>query len=383
MNRTALFAPVIVGALALAACSGDDDDSADTTTPTSSTVIDKPLVTSERTAPSTSAAPTTTEEQINRMPLTGAVLGDDEKPPQRPALAVKIDNVPDAWPQYGLNQADIVVEEIINDASTRFAAIFHSQDAERVGPIRSGRLQDIDLLGALDRPLFAWSGGNPTVTDAIANSDLVDLGPSPQPGAYYRDSAHDDTTEHTLFSGTPALWGAVADLTYVPKPLFNYLEPDEQIEGDPAAGVEVALDSVAVRWEWNPEEKAYYRFTGGEPHVSKNADGSEEQFSTNNVVVLRMEYVASQADARSPDAVTVSSGPATVFSNGKMIEGTWTRRTRTSGFSLTTGEGENKELIRLTPGRTVLELSRNDETGVPTPIPVPGETPAATSAPQG
>ena len=116
-------------------------------------MIDQPIITSATTPPPTTAPDTTssststTVEELNRMPLTGQILEDDVEPPQRPALVVKIDNVPPAWPQSGLNKADIVFEEIINDNATRFAVVFHSQDGGLVGPVRSGRLQDIDLLG--------------------------------------------------------------------------------------------------------------------------------------------------------------------------------------------------------------------------------------------
>ncbi|MGA0218911.1 MAG: DUF3048 domain-containing protein, partial [Ilumatobacteraceae bacterium] len=96
-----------------------------------------------------------------RMPLTGTPLESADEIPNRPALAVKMPNNPQALPQTGLNEADVVFEEIINDGITRFAAVFHSQGSDPVGPIRSGRAQDVDILSNLNSPLFAWSGGNP------------------------------------------------------------------------------------------------------------------------------------------------------------------------------------------------------------------------------
>ena len=86
-----------------------------------------------------------------RMPLTGVPLAPGEEAPARPAMVVKIDNAPDARPQTGFTAADIVYEEIVNDSLTRFAMVFHSQDSDPVGPIRSGRIQDIDLFGSLPR----------------------------------------------------------------------------------------------------------------------------------------------------------------------------------------------------------------------------------------
>ena len=101
------------------------------------------------------------------MPLTGVPLAPGEEAPVRPAMVVKIDNAPGARPQTGFTAADIVYEEIVNDSLTRFAMVFHSQGSDPVGPIRSGRIQDIDLFGSYHGPLFVWSGGNPTVTKAI------------------------------------------------------------------------------------------------------------------------------------------------------------------------------------------------------------------------
>ena len=86
----------------------------------------------------------------------------------------------------GLNEADIVFEEIINDGATRFAAVFHSQGVDTVGPVRSGRHPDIEILEAFDHPLFVWSGGNGGVTYYIERSELVDLSANHTSGYYRR-----------------------------------------------------------------------------------------------------------------------------------------------------------------------------------------------------
>ncbi|MEZ5272905.1 MAG: DUF3048 domain-containing protein [Ilumatobacteraceae bacterium] len=124
------------------------------------------------TMPATDA-PTTTLPAGPVYPLTGLPVTDPAAA-ARPAMVVKIDNNKNARPQSGLNEADIVFEEIV-EVQTRFAAVFHSQGSDPVGPIRSGRTQDVDLLGSFNKPLFVWSGGNPAVTDIIEASDLVEL----------------------------------------------------------------------------------------------------------------------------------------------------------------------------------------------------------------
>ena len=87
-------------------------------------------------------------------------------------MVVKIDNV-DAEPQSGLNQGDIVYEEIVEGRATRFAAVFNSKESNPVGPIRSGRTQDINLLGNLNDPVFVWSGRQCWRDERVA-SDRMD-----------------------------------------------------------------------------------------------------------------------------------------------------------------------------------------------------------------
>src|SRR4029078_12309197 len=97
------------------------------------------------------------------MPVTGLPITDPAAT-QRVALVVKIDNHPDARPQSGLNQADIVFEENAEQLA-RFAAVFQTNAPDPVGPIRSGRTQDVELLGSLHKPIFVWSGGKRGVTE--------------------------------------------------------------------------------------------------------------------------------------------------------------------------------------------------------------------------
>ena len=93
-------------------------------------------------------------------------------------------------------------EEVV-EAGTRFAVVFHSGNSNPVGPIRSGRTQDIDLLGALNQPLFAWSGGNAIVERAIADSDFVDLNPKSHGGLYRRQGSN--PRPHNFYSDTDKL----------------------------------------------------------------------------------------------------------------------------------------------------------------------------------
>jgi len=282
-------------------------------------------------------------------PLTGVLL-DDPTTATRPALIVKIDNAPGARPQTGFNEADIVYEEIVNDNLTRFAMVFHSRGSDPVGPIRSGRIQDINLFGSLQHPLFSWSGGNATVTAAIRASDLVDIGPA-RAAVYFR--ASDRGAPHNLYSNTSALWGQAPADARPPIQQFDYRAEGEAVAGTPSVGVGLKLDSIDVRWDWDAASGLYLRTMENAKHM----DRAGGQVSTNNVVVLVMDYLPGISG--SPDAQTLGHGEAFVFTAGNYIHAKWTRLDRLQPFMLTADDGSE---VKLSPGRTFIELPRSGTT---------------------
>ncbi len=350
----------VLGLLALvgaaAACSSDSPSAAApvaaTTTTTKATTTTEEVTTSTEAATTTTtteAATTTTVPAEPVYPLTG-VENPDPALAARPALIVKIDNAGGARPQSGFNEADLVFEEIVNDHITRFAMVFQSGDSDSVGPIRSGRLQDVALFTALDHPLFAWSGGNATVTNEINNSELVNIGPSRAP-VYHR--ATDRKVPHNLYSSTDALYTQTPPFAPPAKQQFAYRKPGAPAAGTPSAGLSVKLDSIDVGWDWNAADGVYYRTMEGGRHMDRNSG----QVSANNVVVLAMEYVPGISG--SPDAQTLGSGEAFVFTGGNYIHGTWSRNDIHDPFSLVADDGN---VIQLQPGRTFIELPRQNST---------------------
>ncbi len=342
---------------AAAACSSDGK-SADTTTKATATTTtttkattttEEATTTTEAAATTTEAATTTTVPAKPTYPLTG-VENPDPVLAARAALIVKIDNASGARPQSGFNEADLVFEEIVNDHITRFAMVFQSGDSDPVGPIRSGRLQDVDLFTALNHPLFAWSGGNATVTNEINNSELVNIGPS-RAAVYHR--AKDRKIPHNLYSSTSALYTQTPPFAPAAKQQFAYRAPGAPAAGTPSAGVAVKLDSIDVGWDWNAADGVYFRTMEGRRHMDRNSG----QVSTNNVVVLAMEYVPGISG--SPDAQTLGSGEVFVFTGGNYIHGTWTRNDIHDPFALVADDGK---IIQLQPGRTFIELPRQNST---------------------
>ncbi len=345
MHRRSFLAGATAAAF-LAACSGDDDESAatapeatDATTTTASTTTTSVVETSTSVI----------EDEILRQPLTGVVVESEDELITRPALVVKMDNRNEALAnQSGLAVADLVFEEIV-EGTTRFAAVFHTLDSDPVGPIRSGREQDVDMLSSLNAPLFAWSGGNPGVTALIANSFLTDLNPSTLGrGAYYRGPGR---KPFNFYSSTQALYALTPpEHPGAPNQQFAYVDPGEEFDGEQVVDVDMTLRFEDVRWEWDPEASGFARYRRGERHV----DVVHGDIFATNVIVMVCEYGQSTIDSRSPNAQTLGSGPVYVFSNGQVVTGRWQRQGPGDPIGLV---GDDGEPIGLTPGNTWIEVA--------------------------
>lgn len=298
--------------------------------------------------PGPTTAPTTTLPPIV-WPLTGLPApgaGDIAAS----AVVVKIDNNPDAWPIGAVNSADIVYE-ILVEGITRFGAVFHSQVPDRVGPVRSARSTDVDLVANLGRPLLMWSGGNANVVGevnaAAANGLLVNAGYDVAPGDYAR--VPDRFSPHNLFGNAVAVRQNVGG-GGSPTALYRYATADSVPTGNPEAGITVTIaPGSTVTWVWDETLGCARRFQNGVPFVDEN----DVQVCAVNVVVQFTEYGPSTADARSPQAYTIGSGGGLVYTGGRATLVNWNRPGAADGPNLTTADGTP---ALLTPGSAWVSL---------------------------
>src|SRR5262245_7965105 len=247
-------------------------------------------VRSEPSTTTTTEAPTTTTtEPIVRYPLTG-LPADDEAMLNRPLLIVKIDNVDaKARPQAGLNQADVVYEDQVEGGVTRFAALFHSQNADQVGPVRRARSTD-SLIGTMfGRPLFAFSGANQVFMDRIRSSPLIDLSYDWHPDLYTR--VPDREAPDNIFTPTATLFAADNGDATTPPSIFTWQKDKDDVT--PGAvrvpGVDYFTGGAGapVTFTWDKDLQGWRRTQNDTEHV--DTDG--EPIAPENVIVQFVNYV--------------------------------------------------------------------------------------------
>ena len=269
---------------------------------------------------------------------------------ERPALAVKIDNVTRAHPQSGVNVADVVYEEIVEGGVTRLVAVFQSTSADMVGPVRSARTSDPPLLAAFDHPLFAYSGANRGTRTVLAESTITDVGYDALTNEYWRDRSR--RPPHNLYTSTDALWAHHSGRTAVPPAPFIHRYPEQPLHpsAESATGVSIDFGLTEVDYDWNGT--GWARTHGGNPHV----DDKGVRVAPANVVVQFVSYGWSKADSRSPEARTTGTGVAWVFTDGHVVVGEWNRPDE----SLPATFSADGETIRLSPGNTWVALARKN-----------------------
>lgn len=309
-------------------------------------------------------------EEPVRCPLTG-VETDDDFPVDRPALAVKIDNAPPARPQAGLENADIVFEELGEGGLTRLLSFYHCDDAADLGPVRSARNVDPDIMREFAPVLFGYSGANQQVLAKLAQTEgVTDLVHGSHGDAYRR--VPDRNAPYNLFSSTEALRdledaqgveGGPPGVGFVfdPELLETGAQPSPTGTASPSPGAAEAAESVSfqfspatrIRYSYDPDRQVYLRFHGDEPHTS----ASGEQLSAVNVVVMKVQIstgtVRDASGALTQETDVVGSGEVVVLHGGMVEFGTWNRPSLSSNTTLEDRDGGTLELA---PGNTWIHM---------------------------
>lgn len=294
----------------------------------------------------------TEAEKDKRVPSLNGTLVDAEIAQKRP-IAVMIENHPDARPQSGLAQADIVYEALAEGGITRFMAVYHSQEAESIGPVRSARDYYADIANELGA-LYAHVGGSDEVLQKISNSyykKLTDLNEFYN-GTYFT-RIKSRSAPHNTYASTEKLRSYLEDKDLKTKadirlrPFNDYFGPEGQLADTIA--IDFSTPSYKVGYTYNKTNNAYLRNHNGKAHTDAE---SGKTLEAKNIIIQYVKSAPIPGDEKFRiDVDTKSGGKALVFRGGKVISGAWKVVNGSTQFI-----DDNGNEIELYRGSTWIEL---------------------------
>jgi len=305
----------------------------------------------EPAPPAAAPSPTPTPTPDPICPLTGE---DPETSAltARPAVAVKVENNPVAYPLSGLEDAEIVFEELVEGGITRFMAIYHCTDAAKVGPVRSSRIIDPDIMIPITRILGA-AGGNDIVRAALNRANVVMLDEDTSGDAMRRIPRPGITLEHTLYANTKALRKLGSKrFDNPPKAGFEF----GPLEGKAKRARSITASfagRATVGYKW--KKGKWLRFDDGSPLMTEGG----KQIAVDNVVIEQHTVRNSRTifDVAGNPSIEIADdtgrGPAVLLRDGKRIRGNWIRRDPQDPVRFVTKNGDP---MVFAPGTIWIEL---------------------------
>jgi hypothetical protein len=322
-------ASVAVLALLLAGCGGGDDGEQAEEVPTPEETVEP-------------------EPEPQRWPLTGAVA-EGEIDPGHPVLVVKIDNTARSQPQAGLGSADLIVEQMVEGNYTRLAAFYHSDLPELVGPVRSLRTSDVNIVSPVDAHLVTSGAAGP-VHNRMRNAELT----VHQEGASGIFRARNRSAPYNVMADLTTIGQAAGDAE-LPKPYLSWGEASDVPEGESATSISTNFGGRDSQWN----------FRDGKYRNTNTYAPRGDRFIADTVLAIRVPVgdagYRDPAGNFVPDLMFQGSGDAVLFHGGVAVEATWHKERRRSAVHLTVGDDE--ELL-VPAGRTWIALMPDNAGGI-------------------
>ena len=301
-------------------------------------------------APAPAAPPASTARLLS--PFTGEPV-----PALGPVLAVKIDNIKEARPSTGLRSADIIYVLPVEGGLSRLMAVFSSRFPPVIGPVRSAREDDLELLRQFGRPAFAYSGATPHLLPFVHRAPIVDLyaGLGNVASAYFRNSKR--VAPHNLYARSAAL---LADAHGASKARdIGFRFGPQPSGGQATASYSVSYPAASFTFRWSASAGRWLVWMDGAPTLATEGG----QLGGSTVIIQYTQITTSrflEAGSRPPYAVSIGSGRAVVLRNGQEFTVRWSRPSADGGTTYTLPDGRR---MLFAPGQVWVVLAAAPKPG--------------------
>lgn len=280
-------------------------------------------------------------------PLTGEKVTSGT--PKRPVLVTKIDNSAESRPQLGLKEADLITEELVEGGITRLAVFYYQNLPKVAGPVRSMRATDIGIVKPALATIIA-SGAAPATLKRLKAADITFFdGEGP---GYFRDKGR--SSPYNLMAKVPEIAAKVEDEALVPASYLPWGAESDFPKGKPATGIQAAFSrSRTTSW----------RFRDGRYRNENSFAAPGQQFVPDSVLVVRVRVADAgyldPAGNKVPETIYSGTGPMMLFHDGRVLSGTWTKKSTQTPIRLRTAAGP----LKVPSGRVWVELVPTDKDG--------------------
>jgi hypothetical protein len=263
-------------------------------------------------------------------PLTGAPVNGPT--PKHPVLVTKIDNTANSRPQLGLKSADLVTEELVEGGMTRLAVFFYRHLPKVAGPVRSMRASDIGIVKPAHAVIVASGAAPPTLGRLrAANVKFFEEG---GPG-YFREGTR--RAPYNLMVDIPTLAGTLDKKPVVPASYLPWGTEKDFTGSRPATKVN-AIFSRSHTTSW--------RYQGGKYHNDNSFAAADDQFVPDSLLVVRVRLgdagYLDPAGNRVPETIYKGRGQFLLFHKGRVVRGTWKKKSTRTPIRLSTSAGALK-----------------------------------------
>lgn len=272
-----------------------------------------------------------------------------------PVLAVKIDDTNAAHPQIGLEDADVVYIEQVEGGVTRLAAIFSSVIPERIGPIRSARISDIDILAQYGRVAFAFSGAQKKLLPVIDAANLQNLGAQAQPPSIYTTDPN-RVPPFAMVLRADLLMAKVVEKNYqiTTANSVGWSFGDAPQGGKPTESVIMHWPAARYSAAWSESQSRWLLSHNSESDVSESGIVLGPTTLVIQMVSITDSQYRDKVGAITPFSQTVGNGRGFILRDGKTFNAFWSRASEGVGTTWTSSDGKE---IKFAPGQIWVALS--------------------------
>lgn len=275
-----------------------------------------------------------------------------------PILVVKIDDTNAAHPQIGLEDADVVYIEQVEGGLTRLAAVFSSVIPMRIGPVRSARISDIEIMSQYGRVAFAYSGAQKKLLPVIAAANVANLGAQAQsPTIYTTDPARN--APYSMVLRADLLMQKIIDKGYVVDTAksVGWKFGSTDLPG-------VAISQVVMHWPaatysatWSEAEKRWLLSHNNEPDLSETGKRLGPTTLVIQMVSITASVYGDKFGGVTPFSNTVGTGTGYILRDGKSYTATWSRPSNLDGTTWSALDGTE---LTFSPGQVWVALTDNE-----------------------